>query len=125
MGDRPDGAELLRQARRGLLDELLGALPEDKRYPALMVASAMAIALRELEAGEQRDAQRLALEAILGPGQGEDLDGILLSLRRRLAEEIRAGKRDAAPALHALLEKDARARLAISNPKLLPGDKTA
>ncbi len=125
MGDRPGGAELLRQARRSLLDDLLGALPEDRRYEALMVASAMAIVARELEAGEQRDAERLALEALLGQGPGADLDEALQSLRRRLAEEIRAGKRDAAPELHALLERDARLRLAISNPKLLPADKTS
>lgn len=125
MGDRPEGAELLRLARRSLLDDLLGALPEDKRYEALMVASAMAIALRELEAGEQRDAERLALEAVVGPGREEDLDAVLLSLRRRLAEEIRAGKRDAAPEIYELLQRDARTRLALSNPKLLPRDKTA
>ena len=125
MSDRPDGAELLRLARRSLLENLLGALPEDKRYEALMVASAMAIAHRELEAGERRDAQRLALEAVLGQGQGEDPDGVLLSLRCRLAEEIRAGRRDAEPQIYELLERDARARLAISNPKLLPVDKTS
>lgn len=124
-GDSPDGAELLRQARRTLLDELLGVLPADKRYEALMVANAMAIARRELEAGDRRDARRLALEALLGPGQGAELDAVLLSQHRRLAEEIRAGKRDAAADVHALLERDARARLEISNPKLLSDDKTA
>ena len=43
MRDLPKGANLLLQARKTLLGELLERLPNDKRYDALMVANAMAI----------------------------------------------------------------------------------
>ncbi len=120
MRDRPDGAELLRQARSVLLDELAGALPESRRYDVLMVASAMAIATRELEAGEAgREAERTALEALLGPASEEDVEGALGNLNRRLAAEIRAGRLDGELRVHEILERDAAARLALSNPKRL------
>jgi hypothetical protein len=120
MRDHPDGAELLRQARSVLLDELLGALPESRRYDVLMVASAMAIAARELEAGEAgREAERTALEALLGPVSEGNIEGALGGLNRRLAAEIRAGKLDGDPRVHDILDRDAAARLALSNPKVL------
>ena len=120
MRDRPHGAELLRQARSVLLDELLGALSESRRYDVLMVASAMAIAARELEAGEAgREVERTALEALLGPVSEDDIEGALSGLNRRLAAEIRAGKLDGDPRVHDILERDAAARLALSNPNRL------
>jgi len=120
MRDRPDGAELLRQARSVLLDDLAGALPEGRRYDVLMVASAMAIATRELEAGETgREAERTALEALLGPASEDDIEGALGELNRRLAGEIRAGRLDGDPRAHDILERDAVARLVLSNPKRL------
>ena len=120
MRDRPDGAELLRQARSVLLDKLLGALPESRRYDVLMVASAMAIAARELEAGEAgREVERTALEALLGPVSEDNIEGALGGLNRRLAAQIRAGKLDGDPRVHEILDRDAAARLALSNPKVL------
>jgi hypothetical protein len=120
MRDRPDGAELLRQARAVLLDDLAGALPEGRRYEVLMVASAMAMAARELEAGTAgRKAHRTALEALLGPSSEPDLEAALVDLGRRLAAEIRAGELDGDPRVHDVLARAAAARLALSNPKLL------
>jgi hypothetical protein len=119
MRDRPDGAELLHQARSVLLDELAGELPESRRYDVLMVASAMAMAARELEAGQGRKAERAALEALLGPASERDLDAALGDLNRSLAAEIRAGGRDGDPRVHEVLGRDAAARFALSNPKLL------
>jgi hypothetical protein len=120
MRDRPDGAELLRQARSVLLDELADALPEGRRYDVLMVASAMAIAARELEVGEEGlEAERAALEALLGPGSEDSIEGALGGLNRRLVAEIRAGKLDGDPRVHGILDRDAAARLALSNPKVL------
>jgi hypothetical protein len=119
MRDRPDGAELLHQARSVLLDELAGELPESRRYDVLMVASAMAIAARELEAGQGREAERAALEALLGPASERDLEAALGDLNRRLAADIRAGRLDGDPRVHEVLGRDAAARLALSNPKLL------
>ena len=123
MRDRPDGAELLRQARATLLEDLLPGLPEDRRYEALMVASAMAIAARELAVREDREAERAALEAILGAAKGQDIAQALDSLLRRLAAEIRGGKRDRDAEVHDLLLRDAADRLALSNPKRLSREK--
>ena len=122
MRDRPDGAELLRQARGALLEELLGELPENRRYDVLMVASAMAIAARELEAGNGREAERKDLEELLGPASEDDLAAALKSLNERLAAEIRAGTWDGDARTHELLRRDAAARVAISNPKALGTD---
>ena len=122
MRDCPGGAELLRQARRTLLEELLGELPETRRYDVLMIASAMAMAARELEAGEEGEAERKDLEELLGPASEDDLAAALKSLNERLAAEIRAGRRDGDARTHALLRQDAAARLEISNPKALAAD---
>jgi hypothetical protein len=120
MRDRPDGAELLRQARSVLLDELADALPESRRYEVLMVASAMAIAARELEAGAaDREADRTALEALLGASSEPNLEAAFDDLTQRLAADIRAGKLDGDPRAHDVVARDAAARLALSNPKLL------
>ena len=50
MLERPGAADLLATARDVVLKELLPALPPDKAFAARMVASAIAIALREGEA---------------------------------------------------------------------------
>jgi hypothetical protein len=101
MADRPDARDLLDIARRTFVDSLLPALPPDRRYEGLMLANALAIALRELEAPPQADAEQ----------------------DRRLAAEIRAGRYDAAgperEAVARQLRQRATARVAASNPKAL------
>lgn len=116
---RPDARELLEIARQTLLQELLPALPADKRYLTLMVANAMAIAAREHQAGSHADA-----------AEGEQLRALLddpqpspQSVPEALAAAIRAGRYDAPEARARLLETlhaTTLARLAISNPKALP-----
>lgn len=125
MRDRPSGAELLWQGREVLLRELLHELPEHKRYDGLMVAAAMAIAARELTAGDgpMRDLHaslsRLYGEAGRQPaGQGE-LEEDLLRMLSHLAWEIRQGQRDGEGHLHVLLNEMVEARLRESNPKAL------
>ena len=72
MRDQPDGIKLLDLARTAVLDELLPALPDDRRYTARLIANAMAIAARELEAGDAPlRADRAALEKLIGDGGGE------------------------------------------------------
>jgi hypothetical protein len=95
---RPDQAELVKVARASFVEELLPLLPADKRLTGLMVANALAIALRMIE-----------------HPQGEDDDIV------RLCAEIRAGLHDEDDAgrLHAHLIERTLARLALSNPKLL------
>ena len=102
MTDRPNGAELLKIAREALTRDLVSELPEGKRYLALMVANAMAIAARELGA----------------PAWDERADAA------KLAAQIRAGACDA-PAHRAdvlqRLREITRRRLEVSNPRVLEG----
>ena len=95
----PSGEELLRVARAELLERLLPHLPRAQHYAARMVANAMAIAAREMAAA---------------PTAGPDA--------ARLAREIREGRHDApeaAAALRGTLVALTRARLAVSNPRVL------
>lgn len=126
--DRPDGNLLLDVARRVLLEELLPLLPEDRRLDGLMIANAMGIAARELEAGATPLREALGrLAAIYRepvPAELPDAEAsdMLMRLNRRLAADIRAGVFDSGAkhdALLAHLEATTRARLAITNPKIL------
>ena len=128
MNDRPDATELLAIARRTLLDELLPRLPEDLRYNALMIANAMAIASREHAAGDaagQAELTRLGelFSEHAKPLSGAALASALAAHNQRLAAEIRGGRYDdpLRAALLDHLEKTGSAKLAISNPKALPG----
>lgn len=95
--DQPDGAMLLAEARRLLSEELLPQLPEARRYEWRMIANAMAIAGREMTAR--------------APAQGDE---------KGLAAGIRRGRYDNDAGLRDRLAADVLARLAISNPKVLP-----
>ena len=97
----PAGAELLRVARAQLLESLLPQLPAALRYEARMVANAMAIAAREL-----------ATPA--APAAGD---------MAALARAVRAGAHDADGALQETLRSFTRARLAVSNPRVLEGPR--
>ena len=120
MRDQPEGAELLREARKTLLEELSAELPENRRYDVLLIANAMAIAAREIEAGDGREAERKGLQELLGSALEDDPKALI----DRLAAEIRAGKRDGDTMTHALLSRDATARLKLSNPRLLAADRS-
>lgn len=128
--DRPTGAELLAEARRTLLEELLGLLPAERRYDGLMIANAIAIAARELQAGDAPAAGRLAMlrriDATAGEGGDRPNEG-LADLERRLAAGIRAGAYDSPgcgrDAVRAYLRRAVLERLAISNPKALPNSR--
>jgi hypothetical protein len=126
MTDRPNGAELLKIAREALMRELAAELPESKRYLALMIANAMAIAAREAELGDGADRAELTSLRMLfqepGPDTSEDVADRLEALNRRLCAEIRAGKFSGGAdeaRLRAHLRRSAEARVAISNPKAL------
>lgn len=92
--EQPDARNLLETARAVLLESLLPALPAEKRLEARMVASAMAIAAR----------------AAGTPDHTPDA---------ALAAAIRAGALDHDPALPGRLREVARARLVVSNPRLI------
>ncbi|WP_119458888.1 DUF6285 domain-containing protein [Rhodospirillaceae bacterium SYSU D60014] len=128
--DRPTGAELLAEARRLLIDNLLSLLPPERRYDARMIANAMAIAARELEAGDEpvrtalNDLAALYDEPVDLGAVAAVLQQRLADLEHRLAEDIRGGRFDAADArrdaVQAYLRASVLARLRISNPKALP-----
>ena len=126
MNDRPDARNLLETARNAFVTEVLPALPAASRYTALMIANAMAIAQREITAGEAplRD-ERARLRALLpdhaeGPAEA-GLHDVLKGYNRRLIEAIRAGRFDGEEraALHEHLRRTTEAKLAVSNPKML------
>ncbi|WP_152390227.1 DUF6285 domain-containing protein [Azotobacter salinestris] len=127
MNGRLDASELLKIARETLLQALLPSLPKELRYETFMVANAMAIAQREYEQGAAAERQELLELRALGdqqaPVSAESTDAALESARRQLAEAIRAGHYDAADArqeaLLSVLERITRAKLSISNPKVL------
>ena len=126
MNDRPDAAELLAIARRTLLDEVLPRLPGELRYRALMIANAMAIAAREHAAGGADASAELArLQALYGEPQrvpaASALRAVLNDYNRRLAADIRAGRRDGRAGLREHLSQTTAAKLAIANPKAVDG----
>lgn len=116
---QPNADELLEIARATLLEQLLPALPGELRYPALMIANAMAIAARESRLGTQAEDQEQARLAALV----DEAPSTLPDMRRQLARAIRQGRHDASQTRRTLIETLRQvtvARLAISNPKALP-----
>ena len=130
MREQPTGEHLLETARNLLRDELLPALPEQRRHAALMIANAMAIAMRQLKNGEAPEREEAArLERILSALRGNDSesdhavprDG-LLDLNRQLCLAIREGRADSGALRNSVREHLLRvARLGVmeSNPKYL------
>lgn len=121
MRDRPTGAELLDTARRVLREELLPLLPAEQRHTALMVANALAIAARQLRAGDAPEQEeRAALGRLLG--YAEPLPG-LDELNRELGRLLRAGGADPGTPLYQAVREHlhtvARQRVAESNPRYL------
>jgi len=99
MRERPSGEELLIIARKVLREELLPLLPAERRYDALMVANAMAIAARQIAFGdaperrEWQDLSDLLGETVQDDGATAASDA-LGDLYRRLGAKIRSGEAD-------------------------------
>lgn len=131
MRPKPSAAELLEIARKTLRGDLLAALPESRRYEALMVANAVAIAGRVLERGAAPEREELAALARLtgavedtGSADAETVRERLGVLYGRLVDELRAGAiapgTDRHRAVFAHLRQVTLDRLRESNPKALP-----
>jgi hypothetical protein len=130
MRDQPRGEDLLASAEALLRDELLPALPADKRQAGLMIARALGIAARQLSNGEAPERQELAsLARLLESAKDVDpadqpaaLRERLLQANRQLGRLIHSGAADAgesrAQIAQHLLEV-ARQRVAESNPRYL------
>lgn len=126
MNDRPDALNLLETARSALIADILPVLPAGSRYTALMIANAMAIAQREIAAGDaplvaEYERLRALLPASDQTPSGAALREALAGYNRRLAGEIRAGRFDGEKraALLEHLRRTTGEKLAVSNPKML------
>lgn len=123
--NQPDARDLLATAREVLLQQLLPALPASLHYEARMIASAMAIAGREMAqalACAQAETQALARVLELH-GQAEPSPA---EARARVARNIRQGLYDergsARERLLDALLTITREQLRISNPKVVAHD---
>ncbi|MBO9549407.1 DUF6285 domain-containing protein [Pseudomonas sp.] len=113
---QPHAHELLEIARQTLLEQVLPALSGELRYPALMIANAMAIAARENRLDAAASLQEQAHLAALIDAPAPSLQ----EARRQLAQAIRQGRHDTPHSARSLVETLRRVtldRLAISNPK--------
>ncbi|MEP6941613.1 MAG: DUF6285 domain-containing protein [Betaproteobacteria bacterium] len=127
-----DATDLIATAREALLEELLPRIPKEQRYAGLMIANAMAIALREQRCDAQVTRDELArLRALLpatAPHSEATKQEALLALRRKLCTAIRAGAFDEGARRHELeahLARTAADWVAISNPKALRAPQAA
>jgi hypothetical protein len=112
----PDARNLLATALAALREEVLPALPPEKRYEALMIANALAMAEREFRAPQPDLSDAAALYPDAGALTPEHLEA-------RLAADIEAGAFDEAgpqrDAAFAAIKAINAARLGITNPKRL------
>lgn len=113
----PVAADLLEIARQTLLSDLLPGLKGRQKYQALMIANAIAIAVRESRAGRQLETvEREELAVLLGGAPWGP------QTQQRLCLAIRAGSFDEPQAfknLHSALLITTEAEVQISNPKAL------
>jgi transposase len=130
MREHPWGKDLLELARNVLRRDLIDQLPKENFFTALMLANAMAIAARQLDAGDRPEAEELAALAGLygetcNAESREEMQRGLNRLYRRLCREIRGGSYDPGTSLHAqvfnhLMDSTTR-KVRESNPKYLGG----
>ena len=118
----PSGADLLRVARRTLLEELLPQLPAQSHYAARMAANAMAIAAREMEgAGGDPAAEVARVRSLLPEWQpAGDVDAQAREANVKLAAAVRNGRFDSPQSQAALFEHlrmVTEERLAMSAPQ--------
>lgn len=129
MKEEPLGDALLEEAHQLLKDELIPALPAEKRHAAMMVASAIAIAMRQGRAGQLQELQEAdVLERLLegkpaiAPEAPADPRVRLQALQQQLCRRIaRAapGAPELGPAMHAHLLRFTTETLLESSPKYL------
>jgi hypothetical protein len=118
INDEPDAHGLVVVALQTFRDAILPVVPAEHRFQALMIANALSIAERELAA----DAAMLEPELAAAVGGLIGEGGGLEAVAPRLCAAIDAGAFDAherQAELRKVLWQLTRARLAISNPRLL------
>lgn len=90
MQDRPTAAELLDSVAEYLFAELRPEVPREQRFKVLVAANVCAIVAREIRAGDDPDAEDLAL---FGELLGKEVDDAG-SAATELSERIRSGELD-------------------------------
>ncbi len=116
MTTRPDSKELLEVARHHLLETILPQLEGKARYEGLMVANAMAIAIRDLGSRQHAEIEAPPLE-ILYPGHRKWTAETVEAFCR----DVKSGRFDHAgperQAAEQALKVYAEAELDVANPK--------
>ena len=90
MQDRPSAAELLDSVAEYLFAELRPEAPREQRFKVLVAANVCAVVAREIRAGEEPDAEDLAL---FGELLGEQVDDVHRAAAE-LSQRIRTGELD-------------------------------
>lgn len=128
MFDKPNRSTLLEAALRALREEILPDLDGERKYAGLMVASAMATVIREIESDANHEPVRRVLDLFADLyGQdnvhhaGVDGEQRILALNHHLVRDIRDGEFDDDPTgpVFALLLEQALQRLSLSNPNFM------
>jgi hypothetical protein len=113
MQDRPTAPELLDSVAEYLVAELRPEVPREQRFKVLVAANVCAVVAREIRAGEEPDAEDLAL---FGELLGKDVDDVH-SAAAELSERIRSGELDdRMDELVPRLEEHVRRKLEIARP---------
>lgn len=116
-GDAPISA-LIDCAQRLLSEEIVPHLDGERRYLALMIASAMRMAAREAEQTdrlEHTESGLLKLAASAPPGPHKERTDAAAAL----VDAIRSGAHDGDPHAHGLLWADAVVRTSVTRPSAL------
>ena len=130
INDHPDARSLVDQALADFKAHILPLVPKDQRLTGLMIANALGIAARELAShgttamasAADVTAAGQAAALMTGAGLPSVSDEQPADTLTRLAGAITAGQLDGAghqAELRSLLTELTRARVGISNPKLL------
>lgn len=113
MREKPSGEDLLEIAREVLKNDLLPALPKEHHYSALMIANAMSIVMRQIQADETSpDPETTELSQLIGE------NGELEDLNRTLAIRIRNGE-ISGKEVWGILNSISKRKVSESNPKYL------
>lgn len=127
MRDHPQGNELLAIAAKTFRDQLLPALPEEKKYVALMILNAMSIAERQQAIGEgplndECDLLEVVLDA---EPQQVELHARAAELNREFARRVRTGAIDTDDAGRHVLWAITLQRVRESSPRYLKAEGLA
>jgi hypothetical protein len=113
MQDGPTAPELLDSVAEYLFGELRPEVPREQRFKVLVAANVCAVVAREIRAGDQPDADDLALFSDLLGKETEDVHEAAAELARRL----RSGELDdRIDELAPRLEEHVRRKLDIARP---------